>query len=116
MDSSITYSSHVIDSSDDSDVTPGFVVTAWNDQAGEAVTHAFNTAAEARTMAEGIAAVAYSSDVRVTEYTVSAAPALCAHGMTGAPDYSAHTGALLGVLVSDESHGDMYGSFFCPAN
>jgi len=115
MDSSITYSSHVIDSDDYSDVTPGFVVTAWNDQSGETITHTFDTAAEARAMAEGIAAVAYSSDVRVTEYTVSAVPVLCAHGMTGVPDYSAHTGALLGVLVADESHGDMYGSFFCPS-
>lgn len=42
--------------------------------------------------------------------------ALCRHGFSGTVYCSPFTGEALGVDVDDESHGDMYGTFFCQYN
>jgi hypothetical protein len=38
---------------------------------------------------------------------------VCKHGFIGTEEISEYTGALLGVSITDESHADMYGSYFC---
>jgi hypothetical protein len=38
----------------------------------------------------------------------------CKHGFDGVEELSHYTGALLGRMIIDECHVDMYGSQFCP--